>query len=72
MKIKINYSLYFTKSFKKLPVHVVKKFYLKEDLFKSNPFHPSLKTHKLTNDLKEFWAFSISYHYRVMLKMIMM
>ncbi len=36
-----------------------------EKIFRSNPFHPALKTHKLKGRLKEFWAFSIGYRYRI-------
>lgn len=34
-------------------------------LFIQDPFHPSLKTHKLTGKLKNLWSFSIEYDLRV-------
>lgn len=38
--------------------------------FTENPFHPSLKTHNLCGKLKEYWAFSITYEYRLVFKFI--
>ena len=38
--------------------------------FTENPFQPSLKTHSLSGKLKEYWAFSISYEYRLVFKFI--
>ena len=32
---------------------------------KTNPFDPSLKTHKLKGDLSEFYACSLTYEYRI-------
>jgi mRNA-degrading endonuclease YafQ of YafQ-DinJ toxin-antitoxin module len=51
--------------YKKLPVQVQRSAESKEDLFRENPFHPSLRTHKLTGKLKDYWAFSIGYNYRI-------
>ena len=39
-------------------------------LFLQNPFHPRLRTHKLSGYLKDLWAFSISYEWRVIFKFI--
>ena len=47
---------------------------LREDLFKalklfqSEPFHPTLKTHKLSGSLTNLYAFSLSYDWRVIFK----
>ncbi len=35
-----------------------------------DPFHPSLKTHKLKGELFEFWACSINYDLRIIFKFI--
>ena len=35
------------------------------DLFIQDPFHASLKTHKLSGKLKDLWSFSIEYDLRV-------
>jgi len=34
-------------------------------LFIQDPFHSSLKTHKLTGKLKNLWSFSVEYDLRV-------
>jgi addiction module RelE/StbE family toxin len=33
-----------------------------------DPFNPSLKTHKLKGDLKDFWACSVEYDFRIIFK----
>lgn len=63
--MKIYYSSKFAKEYKKLPLKIKKLAEKKEKLFREDPFHPSLKTHKLTGKLKEFWAFSIDFEYRI-------
>jgi len=40
-------------------------FFLKE-----NPFHPSLRLHKLQGDLKEFYSVSIDLEYRIIIDFI--
>lgn len=63
--MKIYYSSKFAKEYKKLPLKIKKSAEKKEKLFRENPFHPSLKTHKLTGKLKDLWAFSIDFEYRI-------
>ncbi len=63
--MKIEYSPKFTRQFKKLPQEVKEFAFKAENLFRINPFDPKLKTHKLHGTMKEYWAFSISYNYRV-------
>ena len=31
------------------------------NLFSQDPFHPSLRTHKLTGKLEGFWVFTVAY-----------
>ena len=38
--------------------------------FSHYPFSQSLKTHKLSGELKEYWSFSIDYHIRVIFRFI--
>ena len=40
-------------------------FHEKIDLLQQDPHCPSLKTHKLTGKLKNYWALSITYEYRL-------
>lgn len=39
-------------------------------LFLREPFHPSLKTHKLSGKLEGFWSFSVIYHLRILFEFI--
>jgi mRNA-degrading endonuclease YafQ of YafQ-DinJ toxin-antitoxin module len=40
-------------------------FWQRIELFIENPFHPLLKTHKLSGQLKDCWSFSIDYDCRI-------
>lgn len=62
---KINYSPSFFKDLKKFPKSELKNLAKQEKIFKENIFDPRLKTHKLKGKLKEFYSFSISYHWRI-------
>ncbi len=62
---RIEYSRKFLKSLEKLPKEIIEKAEKKEKIFKENPFHPFLVTHKLSGKEKESWAFEIDYHYRI-------
>lgn len=42
-----------------------RKFRIKLENFRDNPFDPPLKTHKLSGKLKDLWSFSIEYDNRV-------
>ncbi|MFZ4558036.1 MAG: type II toxin-antitoxin system YafQ family toxin, partial [Pseudanabaena sp.] len=42
----------------------------KLELFKSEPFHPSLKTHSLSGNFAGSWAISINYEQRLMFKFL--
>ena len=63
--IKIYFHPHFKKSYKNLPLAIKKKAEAKEKLSRKNPFHPSLKTHKLKGKLKDIWSFSIDNKYRI-------
>ena len=63
--MEIEYSPKFAKQFKKLQKEIQEKALLCEKLFRTNPFDPKLKTHKLHGSMKEQWAFSISYGHRI-------
>jgi len=66
MKVKkVEYSQKFLKSLKKLPKNQLKFLARQEEIFLQNPFDPRLKTHKLGGELKDFYSFSISYHWRI-------
>ena len=63
--MEIEYSPKFTRQFKKLPKEVKESALECEKFFKKNPFDQKLKIHKLHGTMKEYWAFSISYNYRI-------
>lgn len=45
-------------------------FWEKIELFTRDPFHKSLRTHKLTGKLSGLWAFSIDYDTRLIFEFI--
>jgi addiction module RelE/StbE family toxin len=63
--MKIIYSTKFAKEYKRLPLKVKKLAEKKETILRKEPFESSLKTHKLTGKLKEYYSFSIDYQYRI-------
>ena len=66
MKIRaIHYNKEFEKQFQRLPKVIQRKACIKEQIFRVNPFHPSLRLHKLTGKLKELWSISIDMKYRI-------
>ena len=67
MKVKrIYYTNTFVKHFQKLPTLIQKQATKKEQLFRLNITSPSLKNHKLTGQLKDYYAFSINREYRIL------
>lgn len=58
----------FEKSYKKLPRRIQLLLQEKEKLFRINPYHPPLKTHKLYGKLENFLSFSVNLSYRVIFK----
>lgn len=68
--MKIYYSAKFAKEYKKLPKKIKLLAEKKEAVFRKNPFEARLKTHRLTGKLKQFWAFSINYQYRIIVEFV--
>jgi len=71
MMIEIRWEESFTKKVKK----IIKsdpsfKYRLTEKikLFAKNQFDPMLRTHKLKGKLKNYWAFSVDYDYRILFR----
>jgi addiction module RelE/StbE family toxin len=56
------------KKWKKKHPDLIAKFENKLTLFCSEPFHSSLKTYRLSGNLKGYLAFSITYEYRLIFK----
>ena len=64
--MRIFYHPRFTQSYARLPLAIKKKAEDREVLFRTNPFHLSLDTHKLRGKLKRFWSFSVNRQYRIL------
>jgi addiction module RelE/StbE family toxin len=61
----IHYSQRFVKDLKKLPKQVLNLAIKKEEIFKDNPLHPSLRLHELHGKFKGIWSISITNNYRI-------
>jgi mRNA-degrading endonuclease YafQ of YafQ-DinJ toxin-antitoxin module len=68
--MKISYYSSFRRAYKKLPTDIKTKLALKEDIFRHTPFHPSLRTHKLSGGMSGYYSFSVDYTYRVAFEFI--
>lgn len=69
MTVEISFSSSFKRAFKKrvmVNTDLEAKFWRKVELFVTDPFEQSLKTHKLSGKLKDLWSFSIEYDQRVL------
>ena len=64
--MKIYYHPQFFKSYKLLDKEIKRKAEKKEKIFRENPFHPSLKSHKLKGKLKNQWSFCIDSKHRIL------
>lgn len=60
----------FLRKFKKLSLEIKREAAKKEKIFRSDPFDPQLKTHKLHGAYGRFWAFSVNNSHRVMFEFI--
>lgn len=61
----IIYHPVFLEDWKNLDSKVKKKALRQIYLFQKNLHHGSLRNHKLSGTMKEFWAFSITLDYRI-------
>jgi addiction module RelE/StbE family toxin len=55
----------FKSQFASLPKIIQKKALKAEQFFRANPFHPSLRLHKLSGKLKGLWSISVDRKYRI-------
>ena len=58
------------KKWKKRHPDLIANFHSRLKLFTEIPYHSSLKTHSLSGKLEGYWAFSITYDYRLVFKFI--
>jgi len=64
--IDISYTSKFEKNFKRLDLTVKSKIKQRVEIFQTDPHDPRLKTHKLSGQLKDYYAFSINHSYRIL------
>lgn len=65
----VSFSSAFKRAFKKRikgNTDLEEKFWTKLEIFTSNPYDASLKTHKLSGKLKGLWSFSVDYDARIL------
>ena len=58
----------FKRNFLALPRKTQKKSAKTEQLLLNNPFHPSLRLHKLKGKLAGLWSISVDRRYRIVFK----
>ncbi|MES2059915.1 MAG: type II toxin-antitoxin system mRNA interferase toxin, RelE/StbE family [Patescibacteria group bacterium] len=66
----IDYSPRFKRLYKKLPFTIKEMAEIRERIFLKDPFDSRLKTHKLSGDMKNYWAFSIDHKYRIIFSFV--
>lgn len=67
--MEVSFSSSFKRAFKKRikrSSDLEARFWKKLEQFTIDPFEPSLRTHKLSGKLKDFWSFSVDYDARVL------
>ncbi len=71
MKIhEIHLNKSFENQFRALPKHAQRKAVKAEKLFRANPFHPSLRLHKLKGRLDGLWSISLDRSYRIIFEVL--
>lgn len=68
--MKIFYTKKFEREYKKLNIEIKLKVESRENIFRKNPHTSTLKTHKLSGELGDFWSFSVDYTYRIIFEFI--
>jgi len=66
--IHVGYTPSFLRLWKKLPLDLRTEAKEKIDLFRENPDHPFLKTHKLSGKLSGRMSFSVNYSVRIVFR----
>ena len=66
----VHYTSDFQKAYKRLPRRIQDAVDRKDKIFRHNPSHPSLQTHKLHGQLDGLWSFWITRDYRVLFEFI--
>lgn len=53
-----------------MPDRIQRLAYQKDTIFRANPFHPRLLTHKLKGELKDRWAYSVNRENRIVFRFL--
>lgn len=61
----VYYSDKLVKEFQKLPLEIIKLAIKKEEIFKNNPIHFSLRLRELHSVFREIWTISLSNNYKI-------
>lgn len=61
----VSYTPSFIRTYKNFSRALQEEIKEKIELFKKNPHHPYLKTHKLKGALRRRWSFSVNFEYRI-------
>ena len=67
---RVHVSPRFLKSFAKLPTSLQVLAKEKDAWFRTNPFDPRLRAHKLKGELAGAWAYSVNYSYRALFRFL--
>ncbi len=67
---KIYYTSNFARKITRLTAELKSEIDKREVIFRMNPFDHRLKTHKLKRKLKNLWAFSITFHHRILFEFV--
>jgi len=68
--MKTEYTARFARAYSKLPAEIKQLMEKKEKIFREDPFHPGLKTHKLHGKLAGLYALSLNHKYRIIFELI--
>jgi len=68
--MKIDYTVKFEKQYLALPKQIKVKVEKQENIFRNNPFHPSLHTEKLAPKSKQVWSFRVDKNYRIIFRFL--
>ncbi len=68
MLVVILYTPEFKRDYKKLSGALQNLLKKKGQLFEAEPFHPLLRTHRLSGKLRGLWSFSLDYRHRVIFR----
>ena len=67
---RIHYTFAFRRAYKRLPRRIQDVLDRKDRMFRENPFHPMLRTHKLHGPLAGEWSFWVTRDYRVLFEFV--